>query len=81
MQEIGIKNTIELREWTDSEIKIMRETYKDGDWVFGIGPNKGCSPVFMGGGGDLQPFSYLNDYTPEHFRLATAQEIKDAINV
>jgi len=64
--------------WTDAEKKVMRDTYKDGDWVFGIGPHKGCSPVFEGCG-HLQPFSYLHDYDPAHFRLATTDEIKESM--
>lgn len=77
--EIAIKCDIELEKWSQEEIEIMRKTYKDGDWVFGIGPHRGCSPVFMGCGGHLQPFSYLNDYNPAHFRLATDDEIKNAM--
>lgn len=54
----------------------IRTVFKDGDWVFGIGDNVGCSMVFTGGCGDMQPFSYLNDYDPKNFRLATKKEIR-----
>ena len=48
-----------------------------GDWVFGLGEHKGCSPIFEGYG-HLQPFSYLDDYNAEDFRLATKQEIEES---
>lgn len=58
--------------------KAIKEVFKDGDWVFGIGPHKGCSQVFTGSSGDFQPFDYLNDYDPAHFRIATDKEIDEA---
>ena len=58
----------------------IKKHYKNGDWVFGIGPNKGCSQVFTGSSGDFQPFDFLNDYNPFNFRQATYQEIIDATN-
>jgi hypothetical protein len=60
--------------WTEEDKQQMRNLYQDGDWVFGIGPHKGCSEVFYNYG-QLQPFSYLNDYNPNHFRKATPEEI------
>ena len=68
-----------LGAWTDADKRAMREAYNDGDWVFGIGPHLGCSEVFEGYG-HLQPFSYLNDYDPTHFRLATPEEIAESLS-
>ena len=56
----------------------VRKRFRIGDWVYGIGENKGCSEVFEGNTGDYQPFSYLNDYDPTNYRLATPKEIKKA---
>lgn len=56
----------------------VREAFKPGDWVFGIGEHVGCSPVFEGYNGSYQPFDYLNDFDPAHFRLATVEEIAEA---
>jgi len=54
----------------------VRKHFKDGDWVFGIGENKGCSMVFTGNSDDFQPFSYLDNYDPANFRVATEVEIQ-----
>ena len=51
----------------------VRAAFSPGDWVVGIGPHRGCSEVFEGDG-LYQPFSYLNDYDPSHFRLASNDE-------
>lgn len=56
----------------------IRASYQPGDWVFGIGPHKGCSEVFEGRNGALYPFAYLNDYDPGHYRLATDDEVDRA---
>jgi len=56
----------------------VRKVFKEGDWVFGIGEHEGCSVVFDGDSCDYQPFSYLDDYDPKNFRLATPDEIKRA---
>jgi hypothetical protein len=58
--------------------KAVKGEFKDGDWVFGIGEHVGCSQVFTGDAGDFQPFSYLDDYDPANYRLATAEEIAAA---
>ena len=78
-QPVQVASAVErpVRRWTDDEKKVMRDAYKDGDWVFGIGSHKGCSEVFEGYG-FLQPFEYLNDFDPTHFRLATHEEIEEA---
>ena len=64
----------------DDKKMVIKEVFKDGDWVFGIGPHQGCSQVFTGSSGDFQPFDFLNDYDPAHFRLATEDEIVEAKN-
>ncbi len=56
----------------------VRKVFNVGDWVFGIGEHKGCSVVFDGDSCDYQPFSYLDDYDPCNFRIATTAEIKQA---
>lgn len=56
----------------------VKEKFKDGDWVFGIGEHKGCSEVFTGPSGDFQPFSFLNATNPDDFRLANKKEISEA---
>lgn len=37
----------------------------------------GPSAVFVGDSGHAQPFSYLGDYNPEHFRIVTKEEFED----
>ena len=71
--------TICEEEAMDEKKKAIKEAFKDGDWVFGIGEHKGCSQVFTGSGGDFQPFDFLNDYEPSHFRFATEEEKAEAI--
>jgi len=58
--------------------KALREKFKEGDWVFGLGEHIGCSPVFDHDKPNIQPFSYLNATNPDDFRLATDDEIKEA---
>ncbi len=58
--------------------EIMKK-FKDGDYVVGIGEHEGCSPVFTEYG-HTQPFSYLNDYNPDNYRLATDEERLKADN-
>ena len=58
--------------------KALREKFKEGDWVFGLGEEKGCSPVFDHDKPNIQPFSYLNATNPDDFRLATDTEIAEA---
>ena len=58
----------------------VRRAFKIGDWVFGIGENQGCSQVFEGDNYDYQPFSYLDDYDPNNYRLATDDEKRLADN-
>jgi hypothetical protein len=53
----------------------IRKSFNVGDWVVGIGEHKGCSQVFEGTYCDYQPFSYLDDFDPSNFRLATQEEI------
>ena len=57
----------------------VKESFKPGDYLVGIGPHKGCSQVFQGAYDDYQPFHYLNDFDPSHFRLATDEEKQAAI--
>ena len=57
--------------------EALKKKFKVGDWVFGIAKHKGCSEVFEGYG-QFHPFDYLNDFDPDNFRLATAEEIKIA---
>ena len=58
--------------------KDLREKYKEGDWVFGIGKHVGCSMVFDHDKPDIQPFSYLGSTNLDDFRLATKEEIQIA---
>ncbi len=37
----------------------------------------GPSEVFVGDSGHAQPFSYLNDYEPSHYRIVTEEEWLD----
>ena len=57
----------------------LKEKFKDGDWVVGLGENIGCSQVFTGDSGDFQPFSYLNSTDPEGFRLATDKAEREIV--
>jgi len=59
------------------KFNAVREQFKDGDYVVGVGKHKGCSQVFTEYG-VTQPFSYLNDYDPANFRLATDKEVNKA---
>jgi hypothetical protein len=63
----------------------LHAKFKEGDWVFGLGKNEGCSQVFLQppspdkkGCDQLQPFMYLGDMDPANFRLATDEEIIEA---
>jgi len=54
----------------------LKKLFPEGTWIFGVGPHKGCSPVFYGKGGGFFPFDYLGDYSPASYRVATDQEIQ-----
>lgn len=56
----------------------IRENFKDGDWIFGVGKEKGCSMAFDFDTKNPQPFSYLGATNPDDFRIATDEEIKEA---
>lgn len=56
----------------------IRENFKDGDWIYGIGEHKGCSMAFDFDTKHPQPFSYLDATDPNEFRIATKKEIKEA---
>ncbi len=58
--------------------KAVKEKFKDGDWVFGVGDHIGCSIVFDHDTPNPQPFSYLDATNPDDFRLATNEEIEAA---
>ena len=70
--------TFRMKKRNQKQCVELRKKFKDNDWVFGIGEHKGCSQIFTGTYGDMQPFSYLNDYDPDNFRLATKDEIQIA---
>jgi len=61
-----------------SEYDAVKERFKDGDWVFGVGDHVGCSIVFDCDTDNPQPFSYLDETNPDAFRLATQEEIDEA---
>ena len=54
----------------------VKEKFKDGDWVVGVGKHVGCSPVLDHDTNNPQPFSYLDEDNPDEFRLATDEEIE-----
>ena len=56
----------------------IREKFKNGNWVFGCGERKGCSPVFDIDSDSPQPFSFLGTDDADQFRIATAAEIREA---
>jgi hypothetical protein len=58
--------------------QVLAATYKDGDWVTGIGPHKGTSRVWNRPGMAFEPFVRVDDYDPAHYRLATREEIDAA---
>ena len=61
--------------------KTLSERFPPGTWVFGIGQHRGCSEVHGEVGGEfLQPFDYLNDYNPDHYRVATPAEVMEAMD-
>ncbi len=60
----------------NDKYNAVREKFKEGDWVFGVDEHIGCSPVFDHDTKNPQPFSYLSDANPDHFRLATEAEIR-----
>ena len=60
------------------KFKALRDKFKNGDWVYGIGEHKGCSYVFDQDKPHIQPFSYLGATNPNDFRLATDEEIAEA---
>ncbi len=61
-----------------NEYEDVRQIYKDGDWVTGIGKYQGCSIVFDSDT-NMQPFSFLHCTNPSEFRLATEEEILIAL--
>ena len=60
-----------------SQPETVHTKFSVGDFVVGLGENEGCSQVFEDCG-HLQPFSYLSDFNPENYRLATNDEIFQA---
>ena len=56
----------------------IREKFKNGDWVFGIGEFVGCSLAFDLNTSMPQPFSYLGTNDASQFRIATTDEIREA---
>lgn len=58
--------------------EAVRNKFKNGDWVFGIGEHIGCSACFDMSERHPQPFSYLDATNPDDFRLATIEEIEAA---
>lgn len=62
------------------KMDAIKLAFPPGTWVFGIGPHKGCSEVFEGSAGDLQPFDYLCDYDLTHYRVATPEEVMEAMD-
>ena len=58
--------------------KAVREKFKDGDWVFGLGEHVGCSACFDMAEKNPQPFSYLDATNPDDFRIATTEEVEAA---
>jgi len=61
-----------------NQYEKIREKFKDGDWIFGIGDEEGCSMAFDFDTDCPQPFSYLGATNPDDFRIATAEEIAEA---
>ena len=53
----------------------VKKKFKNDDWIISIDKYNGCSQVHTDFVGELQPFSYLDDYNPDHYRLATEEEI------
>ncbi len=54
----------------------IRKAFRPGDWVVSTNTtHSGCYKVFEGVFCDYHPFSYLGDFDPLHFRLATQEEI------
>ena len=53
------------------------EIFPEGVMVESTIGEGGPSKVFVGDSGHTQPFSYLGDYTPEHFRIVTKEEFED----
>ncbi len=54
--------------------------FPEGCWVFGLGEHKGCSQTFdYEHPNRPQPFSYLDATNPSDFRMATGEEIVEAM--
>jgi len=55
------------------------KVFPEGTWVINQEWNEyqGCSEVFIGNG-FAQPFSYLNNYNADDYRVATQSEIDEA---
>ncbi|MCK5606922.1 hypothetical protein KAR91_33780 [Candidatus Pacearchaeota archaeon] len=75
VEESNDAANILAQDLVDIHLKELYEKFKNGDWVTGIDKHKGCSEVFIGDDGELQPFSWLDDYNPDHYRLSTQEEI------
>ena len=80
-EQLDIKVTAENSNPEDysKQVELILKVFKIGDWVKGVGKHEGVSQVFMGYG-FLQPFTYLDCFEPEQFKLATSSEIGIAKN-
>ena len=57
--------------------KDILKSFPEGVMVESTIGEGGPSKVFVGDSGHTQPFSYLDDYNPEHFRIITDEEWLD----
>lgn len=60
----------------NKDIEILK-IFPEGIMVESTMGEGGPSEVFVGDAGHAQPFSYLGDYNPEHFRVVTREEFED----
>ena len=64
----------------NKDIEILK-IFPEGVMVESTIGEGGPSAVFMGDSGHAQPFSYLDDYNPEHFRVVTKEEFEDPLEL
>jgi len=58
-----------------AKFEVLPELPAAGQWVTGIGQQRGCSQVFVDSDGNLQPYTFLDNNNPADFRESTLNEV------
>jgi len=57
--------------------KSILEKFPEGSMVISRIGKGGPNRVFVGHSGEVQPFDYMGDYNPDHYRLMSEEEYLD----